>query len=140
MRASEKQCRKFKQTHIEWSPEVGIWICRRRILERIGRLLDGKVPDARNLVRACSSKGISDPRSMTRKQIQTELFICHKKVEELKPKAPQLRHAHLKRRLAAAKAAANEKAVSSIQRIMSREAKRKRWARMKSTTKPRHGE
>ncbi len=48
------------------------------------------------------------------------------KIDELKQKAPHLRHTHLKRRLAAAKAAANEKAIKSIQRLMSREAKRKR--------------
>ena len=32
MQSSENNCHKFKQNHIEWSPEVGVWIRRRSLL------------------------------------------------------------------------------------------------------------
>ena len=65
--------------------------------------------------------------------------MCYKKIEELRKKAPHLRQLHLKERLSKAKASGQEEAVKEIQRIMSREAKLKRWGRMKHTTKPKKG-
>ena len=59
MRAAENKCRKFKHTHIEWSPDVGVWIRRRRLLERVGKYIDGRVPDPRNLTRACKKQRYS---------------------------------------------------------------------------------
>ncbi len=41
MRASEDQIRKFKMNHTEWSPRVGVWLRRKRLLLRITRFLDG---------------------------------------------------------------------------------------------------
>ena len=67
------------------------------------------------------------------------MYICHKKLEELKARAPLLRHQHLKRRLTSAKAANNEKAIADIKRIMRREASRKRWARTNYSSKKRNG-
>ena len=50
MKASENRCHKFKQNHIDFSPEVGMWIQRRWLIGRIKRYLEGKVPDPRNLI------------------------------------------------------------------------------------------
>ena len=79
IKAEEKKFHKFKQTHIDWSPDVGVWIRRLWLLERIGKWLDGRVPDPHNLIRAFLKRNISDPREMTRNALQTELFIFHKK-------------------------------------------------------------
>ena len=67
------------------------------------------------------------------------MYICHKKLEELKARAPLLRHQHLKRRLTLAKAAKNKKSISDIKRIMQRDASRKRWARTNYSSKKRNG-
>ena len=50
MKSAENKCRKYKQTHIDWSPTVGVWLSRQRLLWRIGRYLAGSVPDSRNLI------------------------------------------------------------------------------------------
>ncbi len=91
---------------------MGVLIRRWWLLERIGKWLDGRVPDPRNLIHACSKRNISDPREMTRDALQAELFICHKKLKELKEKAPLLRHQHLKRHLATAVEKKEDKTIS----------------------------
>ena len=139
MQAAENKCCKFKHTHIEWSPEVGVWIRRCQLLKRVGKYIDGRVLDPRNLIRACRNRGIADHREFDRESLQAELYIYHKKLEELKARVPLLRHQHLKQRLMLAKAAKNKKAISDIKRIMRREARRKCWARTNYSSKKRNG-
>jgi len=49
MKGVENQCRKFKQNHIEFSPEVNVWLTWRWTLGMVKRFLHGQVPDSRNL-------------------------------------------------------------------------------------------
>jgi hypothetical protein len=57
MKAAEKRCRSFHQSHIAWSPKVGIWLSRRWLLDRVQKYLDGKIKDPRNLFRDCAKHG-----------------------------------------------------------------------------------
>ena len=95
MKASEENCRKFKMNHLEWSPKVGVWIRRKRLLQRVGHFLEGRIPDPRNLLRDCKKRGISDQHLITREELGAELLICDQKLEELKLTAPGLRVEHL---------------------------------------------
>ena len=95
-----------------------------------------RVPENRG---ACRNRGIADPSEFDRESLQAELYICHKKLEELKARAPLLRHQHLKQRLTSAKVVKNEKTIADIKRIMQREASRKRWARTNYSSKKRNG-
>ena len=99
MRHSENNCHKFKQNHIEWSPEVGLWICRRRLLNECLRYKLGRGKRSSNMFRRCKASEIADPRRMTLDDLRVEMFICGKKIEELKTQAPHLRHKHLNTRL-----------------------------------------
>ena len=61
MRSSENNCHKFKQNHIEWSPEVGVWIRRRILLnEWLGFKL-GKGKGSSNKFRKCKATELGDP-------------------------------------------------------------------------------
>lgn len=126
MRSAESKCHKFKQNHIEWSPEVGVWIRRKHIMERIIKFLKGRIPDPPNLFRVCATKGITDPRTWTVDIAKAELFICIKKLQELKLKAPKMRHKHLQHCLDMARARDDEKAAADILRIMHQEYNSKR--------------
>ena len=65
MRRSENKCHKFKQNHIEWSPEVGVWIHRRSLLnESLGFKL-GKWKGFSNMFPKCKVNKIGDPPIMT---------------------------------------------------------------------------
>ena len=91
MLAAENKCHKFKQCHIPYSPEVAEWITRRWLLGRIRRYHQGKVPDPRNLFRQCRKHRVPDPRDLTEDKLNIEIYLCAKKIEELKPLAPKLR-------------------------------------------------
>ena len=114
MRAAEKQCRQYFANPLEWSPEVGIWIRRRRILQQIEKYLLGRVPDARNLFRTCEARNIASPDEFSLALVRTELFICHKKLQELRLKAPEMRVAFLCTRIQEAKDRNDDKAVKDI--------------------------
>jgi len=139
MRSAEDKCHKFKQDHVSWSPEYGIWRRRRLLLLRVEKYLNGKVRDSRNLIRDCTKKGICDPRQMNFELLKVELFLCKKKMEQLKATAPTDRRVHLQRRLKVHRDAGNEKAVKDVVRIMRKEANEKRFRRLRWTTKPDQG-
>ena len=53
MKDAEDQCRKFKQNHIEFSPEVDVWLTRRCMLGSVKKFLNGEVAYPRNLYEGC---------------------------------------------------------------------------------------
>ena len=116
MQAAENQCYKFKQNHFDLSPKLGVWKRRARLLHRIGRYLEGKVRNSRNLIRTCRAKQICDPRQMTKDLLQVELFFCKKEMDTLRAKSSELRRQHLQRRLRAHKEDDDLKAVDDIKK------------------------
>ena len=60
------------------------------MLHRVGRYLDGKVPDSMNLIQACKEKMIYDPKQMTEELLQVELFFRNNEMDVLKAKALEL--------------------------------------------------
>jgi hypothetical protein len=50
MKASKKDCHKYKRTNIEWSPYSGKWLQRRWLLSRIQWYLSGLTSNPRNLI------------------------------------------------------------------------------------------
>ena len=117
MHSSENNCHKFKQNHIEWSPEVGIWIRRRRLLNECLRFKLGKGKGSSNMFRKCKANEIGDPQIMTIDKLQAEMFICGKKSNELEAQAPYLRYKHLKSRLSAAISRDDKEVISAIKKI-----------------------
>ena len=140
MRAAENKCNTFKHSHIPFSPEVGEWITRRWLLGRTKRFLLGKVPDPRNLFRQCRKHRLPDPRDLTMDELNMEIYICCKKIEDLKPQAAKMRRDHLRNCLTRAKEDNDLDRVLAIENILRRESTQKRWRRVKQTTgKPRGG-
>ena len=74
---------------------------------------EGHGPDPRNMLRDCN-KAVLHPRETTEKNVEMELFIVQKKLEELKIKAPAIRQEHLKACLKQVQDKADEKAASAI--------------------------
>ena len=100
------------------------------------KYLNGKVRDSQNLIRDCTKKGICEPRQMNFELLKAELFLCKKKMEQLKATALADRRVHLQRRLKVHCDAGHKKAVKVVIRIMKKEANEKRFRRMCWTTKP----
>ncbi len=96
MLCAENNCNKFKSNLIPWTPEVGLWIKRQRLLFRVRNYLNGRVTDPRNLYRDCKSANVVDPCQMTAQQLAIELHVCKQKLLELAKDAPEQRHQHLK--------------------------------------------
>ena len=131
MKCAENNCHQYHQNHIEWSPIVGVWLKRHWLLNRVQRYLDGKVPDPRNLYRDCRKKGIVDPREITQDGLDVEHCVCDKQLDDLAKKAPALRKKHLKDRHKRAVQKGDSEKASAIVTMLHREAKRKRWRRVK---------
>ena len=96
MKSAEANCRRYKQNHIEWSPEVGSWLRRRWLLARVRKFKDGKIRDPRNLFRDCKKHGIKDPRRLTREELSLEFFVTNRRLAKLAKEAPRRRREHLK--------------------------------------------
>ena len=136
MHSSENNCHKFKNCWLEYSPDANVWWQRRWLLGRIKRYLQGKVPDPRNLFRACRKAKLA-PREMSIDDVECEIAHAHRKILELKLLAPEMRRKHLKKCLQRAKDKGDETKAAEILRILHKEANRKRHARIKySTGKP----
>jgi hypothetical protein len=59
----EKICTKYKNSHIKWSPEVGLWLFRRWLLAHVRKFVLGLgIPDPQNLVRDCLRSHLFDTR------------------------------------------------------------------------------
>ena len=137
MHSAEENCHKYKMCHIEWSPEVGIWLSRRWLLFRVHRFLDGLIKDPRNLFRDCAKAEITDPRCITRLEVDLEIHICNKKLKEYAPQAAEMRRKHLKECLQKARDSEDDDKAAAILRILHREAIRARWKRVNySSRKP----
>ena len=76
MLGSEKQCNKFRDGTIEFSPVVGIWIRRLQAYHWIEQYHTGKVKHAGNLCRTCRKLGISSPQSHSPAQILAGIEAC----------------------------------------------------------------
>ena len=77
---------------------------------------------------------------MTWEMVKAEVYICCKKIEELRLKAPEMRRQHLKNRLQHHRDRGDEKAAAAVLRILHREASVKRWRRVHRTTKRDRGQ
>ena len=98
-RVAEERCHKYKQNHVEWSPEFGVWKRRQRMLYRVGKYLRGNIRDSRNLNRDCIKKKIGGPWLMDEEPLNVELFLYKKKMQELKACAPSDCREHLQKQL-----------------------------------------
>ena len=134
MQAAEDKCRKYKQSHVAWSPKFGVWKRRQRLLHRVERHLYGKVRDSSNLIRSCLKSKMCDPRQMTKELLKVELFFCKKEMDAIKAKAPEMRRQHLHKRLRYHKQVRNEKAVTDVTRIPRREANEEKIRRLRWST------
>ena len=92
-----------------------------------------------NLEADCKKRNITDPRLITQEDLGAELLICDQKLEELKLTAPGLRVDHLKARIRNAETKGNSDAVAAIKKILQREAIRKRYGRLRYSTKKDQG-
>ena len=63
----------------------------------VGKYLQGNIRDSRNLIRDCTKKKIGNPWLMDEEHLNVELFLCKKKIQELKACAPSDCCAHLKK-------------------------------------------
>ena len=76
---------------------------------------------------------------MTRDELGAEMMICDQKLEELKLTALGLWVEHLKARIKAAAKRGDLEAAEAIEKMLKREALRKRMNRLRYTTKPNRG-
>jgi hypothetical protein len=126
MRSAENVCSHYCDGTIAFSPSVGQWLRKRSVLKWLLRWHDGKVPDARNLLRATKRLHIDNALSLTRPDIEARLVACLSELYKLRQDAPALRIKHLKWRLSIAKTRQDKVAQQEIHRIIITEAKKRR--------------
>jgi len=135
MKSAENKCHKFKNCHIEWSPAVGIWLKRRWLLARVQKHLRGGVKDDRNLIRDCLKQNIKHPRRITQAELDIQVYVCSKQLDELSKHAPALRRQHLKHLITKYQDKGDEHRAAILLWILHREACKKRWRRVNYSTK-----
>ncbi len=76
----EVSCTKFKNCHIEWSPEVGFWLSRRWLLACVKVFILGLgPPDPHNLIGDCLRAHLFDPRYVSHSDIMIQIEIANHK-------------------------------------------------------------
>ncbi len=134
---SEVNCTKFKTCHIEWSPEVALWLARHWILLCIKMYLAGiGTPDPRNLIRDCMCSHLFDPRSVSHSDVMIQIEIAHQKLSELAKDAPALHRQHLLDLRKAADDRGDSACSTIILEILTCNHKRKKWRWINYTTRP----
>jgi len=136
MKAAEKRCRKILSNRIPWSPIVGMWLKRRRLLLRVKRYLEDEtsIPDPRNLIRDCRKINLCDPNKADLHMILVDLHTCNKKLLDLSKTASEIRRTHLKDCAKRAEAKGDKAKAKSILQVLLREEQRKTWKRIKNST------
>ena len=82
--------------HIEWSPEIGIWLSRRWLLQRVEAWMQGVgIPDPRNMFRSCARLHLPDPRTSTYGTICPQILVANEEIRRLSKDAPAHRRQHL---------------------------------------------
>jgi hypothetical protein len=95
MLASKKQCSKFCDGSIEFSPITGIWIHCLQAYRWVQQFHEKKVAHKGNLFQTCRRLNIASPLVLTPAQVVLNLNECMTLLEGLKKDAPKLRNAHL---------------------------------------------
>ena len=99
---------------------MALWWKRRRLIEQVSKYLIGKVQDLHNLIRECRKNDMY-LQQMTMQEMDMEAFVIMKRNDELRLKALEMCHYHLKNRLHVAKDQPDEKATKDMLRIMHQE-------------------
>ena len=137
---SETNCTNYKSCDIEWSPEVGFWLSRRWLLERVRKYVLGKgSPDPRNLIRECLRSHLFDPRLISHSEVMIHIQITQHQLYRLAKDAPKLRRTHLMDLKTAAEEKGDTARAAVILEILTREQERKKWRRINHTTRPPRG-
>jgi hypothetical protein len=139
--SSEESCNQFKNDHLEFSPEVNVWIKRRDLYTQLlsinARREQGKRADITHFVRSCAASDIEDPFSLSKEDIELRITACRVRLKELEAVAPLLRIEHLRACILRAKNRGDTLAVIRIRQIMRNEKLRRRWRGVNRSTKPR---
>ena len=77
MKCAENKCNTYKHCHIEWSPEVGVWLQHQWLLARVLQFMNEEIPDPRNLIRDCKKHNLEDTRLITLAQLHLEIHVCN---------------------------------------------------------------
>jgi hypothetical protein len=79
--------------HIEWSPEIGIWLSQRWILHWVRLWMLGTgTHDPGNMFRSCYRMHVPDPRTSTYGAIYAQILVTEQEIQHLSKDAPALRH------------------------------------------------
>jgi hypothetical protein len=93
--ALKKQCNKFCDGSIEFSPITGIWIQCLQAYRWVQQSFENKVNHGGNLFQTCRHLNIASPVFLTPAQVLLNINECMTWLEGLKKDAPKLRNAYL---------------------------------------------
>eukprot|EP00984_Skeletonema_dohrnii_P005868 scaffold2076_cov69-Skeletonema_dohrnii-CCMP3373.AAC.3 len=127
----ERACNRGGNRNVEFCEEVSILLRKQRCLDRVILYLRGKIPDGRNLFKLCRAIDVPEPRDTTIEEAQQDRFACIKLIEEIRDDAPILRERMLRKRVAAAHRRGDDESVVEINRIIKKEARKKKFRVLK---------
>ena len=124
MRCTKRFSTTVRGGSLDFSPTVGQWLKERALLKWILQWHDGKVPDARNLLRTARRHQMANPLQLTKAEVESRLAACLSTIYALRQQAPALRQKHLRWRLGCAKRRGDDLTTREPNRILKNEARR----------------
>ncbi len=92
----EKQCNKFWNRSIEFSPITSIWIWRLQAYRWIQQFHENKVAHGGNLFQTCRHLNILSSLALTPAQVILKINECMRWLDDLKKVAPRLQNVNLR--------------------------------------------
>jgi hypothetical protein len=93
---SKKNCTKYKNSHVKWSSEFGLWLSCRWLLARVKKFVLGLgPPNPWNLVRDCLRSHLFDPRMILYSNVMIHIQIKQCQLWKLAKDGPELQGKHL---------------------------------------------
>ena len=96
---SEPKCRKILKPELQFSGPVKLWHERMQAYQALVRWKKGNAKNDSNIIRTALRRGIPNPRSMSREQMEDGVEYAKARKRVYRTTHPQLRHEHLRERL-----------------------------------------
>ena len=111
------------------------WWHRRRVYKWLVKFHNGKGVKLKSLRKACEHNEITQPNDSTMSSARAGIYLCNKKLEELRPVAYARQRKHLTERLKLHHGLVDGKAQRNIERMMNREENHRIWSRLRCATR-----
>ena len=131
---AESKCRRLIRASMPFSEPAKVWHKRKRSYKELIKRMEGKVRNVSNVIKRAKAMGITNPKQLTRIQLEDGVRYCKARQRAIKPFAPGLRKVHLRNCYIAAKDKGDDAKANEVRRVIEREENDKIWYRINRVT------